>query len=108
MSWKHDFIQAWDKVRGPTLRLLKPEIPKLQPPKTDLVSRLKLFLTRGPIGACGSPKWQRLLGVVLAGGCSWCHNLGGSTSPDAVREEGMLADKNNQPKIIICYPETSR
>lgn len=93
MPWKHDFIQAWDKVRGPTLRLLKPEIPKLQHPKNDLASRFKSFLTRGLIRTCGTPKWQHPFGIILAGGCSWCHKLGSRTSPYAVQEEGTLADR---------------
>lgn len=43
------------------------------------------------MGACDTPKWQRLLGVVLAGGCAWCHSLGSCT--DVVQEEGSLADR---------------
>lgn len=50
-------------------------------------SRFKSFLTQGLARPCGIPKWQRLLGVILAGGCSWCHN---STSPGAVQEERVL------------------
>lgn len=43
------------------------------------------------MGACDTPKWQRLLGGILAGGCSWCHSLGSRAGPSAVQEEGTLA-----------------